>query len=126
MSYVYIASIEDFSEKEFIKVGACNDDVWGRIMSLQTGCPFKISLSNFYKIPNNAHFEVEKSIHKELCEFRQCGEWFVVDEESSYIIDKIKKLMKKYEREYCSEYVESTLLRIEKTFANSTEKKNVW
>jgi len=126
MSYVYIASIEDSSGREFIKVGACNDDVLCRILSLQTGCPFKIILSNFYKIPNNAHFEVEKSIHKELAEFRQCGEWFVVDEDSIHIVDKIKKLMQKYERVYCSEYVESTLLRIDKTNSSSTEKKNVW
>lgn len=60
------------SESGQVKIGYSDNNVEGRLMSLQTASPFKLSI---LKTINGDHIQ-EKLIHKKFRKYRIRGEWF--------------------------------------------------
>lgn len=69
--YVYLIKCNDY-----IKIGI-SEDVQSRLLYLQTGNPFRLSLLESHEC-KNAH-SIEKKIHDELSSKRVLGEWFSLD-----------------------------------------------
>lgn len=79
---VYIASIKDSSEQEFVKIGKTTTRPMDRVKSLQTGSPFTVHLLFWYVFESKTYSDVsraskiEKLLHKTLDNHRVSGEWF--------------------------------------------------
>ncbi len=77
MSCVYIISE---GKRGPVKVGVANNPNV-RIRELQSGNPKRLSLANWWKMPDRATaFAVEKEILNEMSPYRLIGEWIDADE----------------------------------------------
>jgi hypothetical protein len=76
VSSIYVVECEGY-----IKIGVAND-VDARVLTLQTGCPFKIRLIRSFR-SQNAH-EEEEAIHELLHRYHVRGEWFKVPHSMIY------------------------------------------
>lgn len=82
--YVYLIGNLEYG---FVKIGYSNDPN-KRLKSLQTGCPFDISILDVFE----GGPDVEKSLHKRYRRYSTRGEWFKVEGElKDYIEMAIKK-----------------------------------
>ncbi len=80
---VYIVHAENTC---FYKIGATKFDLDKRIKSLQTGCPFEITIHHW--IAFDPPFKLEKHMHKNAPDgSRRAGEWFELSD------DQLKKLI---------------------------------
>jgi predicted GIY-YIG superfamily endonuclease len=77
MSYVYVIG----RERGPVKVGV-SDNPRGRLTSLQTGCPFKLSLLHQEKVDSREYaLWVEAHFRAVYERERLMGEWFKLDAE---------------------------------------------
>lgn len=76
MGYLYIIKVEGF---EIYKIGIAKTDLnlGQRMASIQTGCPFRITLTACYRCSN--YLNLEKLIHYKFKGCRTYGEWFKID-----------------------------------------------
>jgi hypothetical protein len=73
MGIVYFLRAED---KDLFKVGITRNEIWRRIASIQTGCPYELQLYGRIDLPTFQ--SVERAIHEEWKDRRRRGEWFAV------------------------------------------------
>ncbi len=72
-AYIYIITDGDNN----FKVGLTKRDPETRLKQLQTGHPKKLSIYNYFTVPVNKVFELEKAAHHELHKrYQKRGEWF--------------------------------------------------
>jgi hypothetical protein len=77
MSCVYVISE---GKQGPVKVGVANNPNT-RVRELQSGNPKRLSLANWWKMPDRATaFSVEKEILGEMARYRLMGEWIDADE----------------------------------------------
>lgn len=57
------------------KIGKSNN-VESRILSMQTGSPYKINLIRKYEFNESITLEIERMLHNEFREYNTIGEWF--------------------------------------------------
>ena len=85
------------SESGHVKIGYTRNNVEGRLISLQVGNPFKLSILKTIDFPQSQ----ETLIHQNFDSARCQGEWFLLTEdilnfiESPYLIDPQKELVLK-------------------------------
>ena len=75
-SKVYLLKI-DTPDRRLYKIGVTTTSISQRIKSLQTGCPYEISLVDYYE-SSNGHL-VEKTLHRQFSHAKTFGEWFALD-----------------------------------------------
>ncbi len=78
------------SESGHVKIGYTYSNVFTRLASLQTGCPFELKLIKTIG-GNSIH---ETSLHKKFKRFHLRGEWFHLSPEIQSFIDSIPVLDK--------------------------------
>lgn len=88
---VYLLKIIN-DDKSFYKIGFTKGSVHKRITELQTGCPFKIELVDYYDTYYG--LSVEKNLHKAYSHLKTHGEWFELSIEEE---TKFKIMCEKYE-----------------------------
>jgi len=71
VGYVYLVKCEG---TDFYKIGISKSTVKNRLSSLQSGCPFKLTL--LHKVHCNHYSLLESELHKKYSKHRGIGEWF--------------------------------------------------
>ncbi len=72
-AFIYIISDEHHN----FKIGVTKNHPDLRLKQLQTGHPEKLTLVNFFKVPLDKVFELEKEAHRILqYKYPKRGEWF--------------------------------------------------
>jgi hypothetical protein len=80
---------------------------WGRLATLQIGCPFKLELLHTHKARNRLHaLAHEEMFHSVYKEYRMIGEWFELDAEAAIEgVDCTFETEEYFEQEARHEYV---------------------
>lgn len=69
------------NNETYVKIGVTKGsglkNLGKRVRGLQTGCPHKIHKYGYFSFEKVCEFEVEKSVHSLLSNFRSHGEWFL-------------------------------------------------
>lgn len=77
MGYVYVMEVEG---SPLLKIGKTGNIPRVRLGQIQCWIPFKITLLRVY--PCDAHWAIERLLHKKLAGYRKMGEWFAIDVET--------------------------------------------
>lgn len=78
-------------EIPYLKVGR-SGDVWSRLLTMQTGCPFELRVFGAYFAKPAAIISLEWDVHKVLadCETHHRGEWFCLTPgEANAVVQKV-------------------------------------
>lgn len=79
---------------KLVKIGFSTNP-FNRVKSLQTGCPFKLTLFHSYKGTEKQ----EKELHKQFTDLRMNGEWFKLDGAlKKYLYQETSQLSFKFDR----------------------------
>lgn len=79
MTYVYIIGRDDGP----VKIGVSHDPP-KRLATLQSGCPFRLSLLHQVKARNVDHaYTMEHQCHRLYADHRLVGEWFKIDADTA-------------------------------------------
>jgi hypothetical protein len=71
----------------FVKIGFSKNP-YLRLMEIQTGCPFKLSIFFTQK----GDYELESIMHNAFVEYRSHGEWFHINGQlENYIVNQLNK-----------------------------------
>lgn len=87
--FIYIIKAE-----KHVKIGIA-DDIKNRLRQIQSTCPIKLEIINFWKISNVYYYE--NLLHKRYKQYRVHGEWFVLPEKDINflsMVGDIKEAMK--------------------------------
>ena len=86
----YVYFIGNF-DSGFVKIGMTNADngVLDRMKSIQTGCPFDLSLLATIKCTIVSPYRVEKDLHRAFSLFRKAGEWFALTKAMKVCLESI-------------------------------------
>ena len=71
------------SESGHVKIGFSENDVNGRLKSLQCGCPFRLSVMKIIDGDRTQEGLIQKKFKKARCQ----GEWFAITEELAFFIE---------------------------------------
>jgi excisionase family DNA binding protein len=75
----------------FVKIGIADDPVV-RVQTLQTGCPYELSLLATIQYPTREHaVEMERVLHKRFSAIHLRGEWFKPIENLDGLLEEISK-----------------------------------
>lgn len=106
---IYLLSLKDSSDQEYLKIGITSGSPADRIKGLQTGCPFPIVLKKYYTLPSihyghnagvskgSSGSKIEKILHESLDAYHSSGEWFKMSEEAWEILHYSLSSIEKYE-----------------------------
>lgn len=83
--YVYVIRM---GRKNMFKIGKTNDPQ-GRLTSLQTASPFKLSLTNVFRADNAS--AAEEALHAALIELQMEGEWFSLTNEQKEALASVDR-----------------------------------
>lgn len=84
---MYVYCIVTDTNPPLLKVGKAAD-VQRRLSELQTGCPHDLSIAASLKCKSEAHaFAVEQAAHEYLAASRKRGEWFLMHQKPTALID---------------------------------------
>jgi hypothetical protein len=73
---MYVYFLRSQGNPKRLKIGKSKDPI-GRMRTLQTGCPFRITLAGVIKCKDDLHaLRVEKAMHGYFSDKRKQGEWF--------------------------------------------------
>lgn len=74
---------------QFVKFGI-SIDASRRLKSLQTSCPFKMTVEKTWSLYANLRY-FEALVHKELRPFHHRNEWYFINDEMYSIVDTVVK-----------------------------------
>lgn len=85
MGFVYFitttAAIDPGRAVEAVKIGYTGGDPYGRLKSLQTGCPTPLVLTGYYEgAPDD-----ERELHRRFASARITGEWFNLEDDDVFM-----------------------------------------
>lgn len=78
--FIYIIKAD-----KYVKIGVA-DDINYRLRQIQSTCPIRLEIINFWKINNTYHYE--KFLHKRYKQYRVHGEWFALPADELIFLSK--------------------------------------
>lgn len=88
--YIYFLRFVDSGGQAYYKIGITRNDIIGRINSIQTSIPFKISVVKHVFVQN---FRLkEKDLHNKYIKYKVLNEWFCFSSDELIFLSDISQL----------------------------------